>query len=736
MRTSFFQVALYQLFLFLLISPAIFAQDQGAEEPEFKITAVPDKWKNESAVILAQKIDYAYVRKTMTSAMTIHEYVRKRIRLQDKNSLDNFSEFYYATYGKKTAVSFSIIKANGKLTNVDLSSAIEVDKDVPGVFKPIYLKSNTSFFKMAIPDLEIGDIIDYHFESAEDVELAKGYGEFTPYIFTLTYSYPVLYQKFQFDLDKGTDATFKSYNGAPFLKEGDGGYDTKASDKKSLVSYFIIDKNREKTSDERWNYEYRNSPTVKLKITYRGGGLSNTLFGKKGEASAETVSLFQLRNMYASLQYYTSPLIEGISKDIVDYLKNNGKDNLPPKEMVHEIYYVFRKIFLESYYKNQINGKDLDMFGGKHRHYASSQQKKDSEKEDQVTVNRLMWAAVLCRTCIKKDLGVEVVAIMPRYLGKWNDMLFREELELAMRVKGDKYYFMFPFDNFDLFAEPDGNFDGAEAYAFAVGPRSDGYYKANIPSSTFQENVDKKESVITIPESMDLLQVERTSTYAGMEKSGIIAVAQLDRNYLNKDFKQYIINPKKDKGDNTYQDDDKEERKKTQTDYLKKTVENDGLEVEKYDKFELVQDGRFDETPMLVFKEKFSLKKLLNKAGRNYLLDAGKLIGGQVKLEEKEIKTRDNDIWISHARTITNNITIVLPKGYTADGLQDLNYNIDNESGSFVSSAKMDGNKLIVSTQKIYKKNFDKKEMWPNYVGFLEAAYKFTQVKVVLKKQQ
>ncbi|HEX4374999.1 MAG TPA: DUF3857 domain-containing protein, partial [Puia sp.] len=293
------------LLVSLFICSRLFSQDQAAEEPEFKATTVPAKWQNESAVILAQKIDYAYVRKTMSNAMTIREYVRKRIVLQDKNALESFSEFYYATYGKKTNVNFSIIKSNGKINNVDLSNAIEVDKEVPAIFKPIYLKGNTSFFKIAIPDLEIGDIVDFHFESAEEVALEKGYGEFTPYIFTLSYNYPVAYQKFQFDLDKGTDASFKSYNGAPILREGDGGFDTKASDKKSLVSYFIIDKNRERTNDERWSYAYRNSPTVKLKITYKGGGLGNTLFGKKGEATAETVSLDKLQRMYSSIQYYS-----------------------------------------------------------------------------------------------------------------------------------------------------------------------------------------------------------------------------------------------------------------------------------------------------------------------------------------------------------------------------------------------------------------------------------------------
>jgi hypothetical protein len=707
-----------------------FAQEEVVEEPEFKVSLVPQQWAQESAVILAQKIDYAYIRKAMSNTMVIREYVRKRIRLQDKNALEKFSEFYYVTYGKKTDVSFSIIKTNGKVVNVDLSKAIEVDKDVDNVFRPIYLTNNTTFFKMAIPDLEIGDIIDFYYASASDKALEKGYGEFTPYIFTLNYSYPVLYQKFQFDLDKGTNAMFRSYNGAPKLYEGDGGFDTKASDKKSLVTYFIVDRNREKTSEERWNYPYRNAPTVKLKITYNGGGLSNTLFGKKGEATGESVSLTKLKTMYTPIQYYTSPVIEAMVRDVLDYLKYNDKDKLKPGPLAHEAYYAFRKIFLESYYKGQVKS------GARRKTVMKDSKKELSEKEDAVTVNKLLWAAVIYRVYHKLGLFPEVLVIMPRYLGQWSDMLFEEELELAMRVSGDnKRYFLFPFDNFDLFAQPSATFDGSDAYAFTLEKFGGDYYKANIPATTDTANIIKQESFITVPESLDLMNVQRVSTYSGLEKNDVITLAHYDREYLNTDFKKYIINPKKDKGDNIYNDPDKEERKKTQLEYLQKGVERDELEVNKYEKYELLQDGRYDETPLLSFKETYSLKKLINKAGRNYLMDIGKLIGGQIKLEEKEIRKRDNDIWIAHARTIENNITITLPKGYIAEGLQDMVFNVNNESGSFISTAKMDGDKLVVTTKKIYKKNYDKKDNWPNYVAFLEAAYKFTQAKVVLKKQ-
>lgn len=722
------------LFLLVGLLPLLAgAQTGGSEEPEFKAIEAPEKWKNESAVILAQKIDYAYVRKAMSSAMTIREYVRKRIRLQDKNALEKFSEFYYVLYGKKTAVSYSVIKANGKTVNIDLSTAIEVNKDVPDVFKPIYISSNTSFFKMAIPDLEIGDIIDYSYESAIDVPLEKGYGEFTPYIFTLSYNYPVLYQKFQFDLDKGTYAMFKSYNGAPKLREGDGGFDTKASDKRSLTSYFIVDKNREKVSEERWHYPYRNSPTVKLKITYTGGGLNNTLFGKKGEASAEGVDLDKLRTMYASIQYYQHPVAEAMAKDVMDYLKNNGKDNLPPKELVREAYYVFRKLFLESYYTGEIKSQLPGMFGSKRKFVSKDSKKEMSQKEDEVRVNKLIWAAVLIRVCTKKGLGVESIAILPRYLGKWNDLLFEEELELAVRVKGDKYYTLLPFNNFDLFGQSLEIYDGSEAYAFGL-IGSEGYYKANVPATSFQDNRQHMDVTLSIADNMESVKAERVSTYDGMEKNDVMTLAHLDREYLTKDFQKYIINPKKDKTDKTYSDPEKEDRQKVQREYLQKQIEGEGLELEKYDSYAILKDGRYEESPSLSFKEQYSLKKLVNKAGRNYLIDIGKLIGGQIKLEEKEMQKRDNDIWLSYARTISNTITLNIPKGYTVDGWQELNMNVDNESGSFIATAKVEGESLVITTRKIYKKNFDKKEAWPNYVAFLEAAYKFSQSKVVLKK--
>src|SRR6476469_2598605 len=167
-------------------------------EDEFKLTAVPDKWKNESAVIIGQKTEYLFTRVSLnknSAVVRIHEYIHKRIKLQDKNSLEKFSTFYFVTMGKDGHADYRIIKTNGKETTIDMKNAIEEEKDMPAIYKPIFFKMNIKSMKMAIPDLEIGDIIDYTLQSSFDWDMKENGIQFSPFIFSLTNNYPTLYQQ-------------------------------------------------------------------------------------------------------------------------------------------------------------------------------------------------------------------------------------------------------------------------------------------------------------------------------------------------------------------------------------------------------------------------------------------------------------------------------------------------------------------------------------------------------------
>jgi hypothetical protein len=48
---------------------------------------------------------------------------------------------------------------------------------------------------------------------------------------------------------------------------------------------------------------------------------------------------------------------------------------------------------------------------------------------------------------------------------------------------------------------------------------------------------------------------------------------------------------------------------------------------------------------------------------------------------------------------------------------------------------KVEGNQLLINTTKSYKKLDSPVEEWPEYLEFLDAAYDFTQQKVLFKKQ-
>src|SRR5436190_12039757 len=82
------------------------------DDPNFKVTATPEKWKNSSAVIINQKFEFTYMRDN--KGINYDEKVRRRVKLNDKASLEEFSYFFY-TKGENNSVGIQIIKPSGKV---------------------------------------------------------------------------------------------------------------------------------------------------------------------------------------------------------------------------------------------------------------------------------------------------------------------------------------------------------------------------------------------------------------------------------------------------------------------------------------------------------------------------------------------------------------------------------------------------------------------------------------------
>jgi hypothetical protein len=741
----------------LLTTVLSFAQVPLSDvEKEFNVTAVPEKWKNESAVIIGQKTEYQFTRlssgKRYTTVVRIKEHIHKRIKLQDKNALEKFSTFFYVTMGKDGRAEYQVIKADGKTIDVDMKDAIEEENEIPAIYKPIYYKLGIKYNKIAIPNLEVGDIIDYTVHSTIDWDMRENGIGFTPFIFSLSNAYPTVYQHYRFVMANGMKVKFRAFNGASNLK-----MDTKASvfgENESYVAYYMKDTAREKSSEERWSYELRNTPSVKFRVIM----LSDNDPDAKGLGMAtidrQFLDLDDVYNRFLPAALYNTTTVNTLVAYTTEYLIKKKADGeiKTDDDMVRECYYCLRKVFLEMYYKGPVHSELEKYMTGKkvykkvlEREKKSEQQKE--EREDEIRINALVFATALRTSLAVQNIQSELYVYMPRRLGQWRDAVFIEELDFVMKVKSKrKNYFLEAFNNFDAFAAPYSYLEAVEGYSLSYQEGSK-YVKTPGPNTTHNDNLDRQDYVISFPSSMDLVNVERTTSLKGHEKSSKISIVNLDRTYLSKDFEKYYNPPtpqksKKKKGEEVieittsteYSDPDKDERIKERKEMMEKSVK-ENFDLDKYTDIDVIEDGRYGDSALLKYKENFSLKNLISRAGRNYIVDIGKLIGGQIKLEQNELQSRQTDLWLTNARTIENNITLNIPAGYAVEGIEELNTAVDNESGGFITTARIEGDKLIVTTKKTYKKNFDKKETWPNYVGFLEPAYKFSQSKIVLKKK-
>jgi len=144
--------------------------------------------------------------------------------------------------------------------------------------------------------------------------------------------------------------------------------------------------------------------------------------------------------------------------------------------------------------------------------------------------------------------------------------------------------------------------------------------------------------------------------------------------------------------------------------------------------------GRFDSNDPVQYSFDFTGEELFRKTGPNYMMDIGKLIERQVKIEDTVLK-RDYNVYFENARSFSYKVVFEIPEGYQVQGIDKLNMKVENATGGFVSTAKEENGKVVVETHKYYNGNFVDVKDWKNVVAFLNAANNFSDQKLLLKKK-
>ncbi|MBI3518884.1 MAG: DUF3857 domain-containing protein [Bacteroidetes bacterium] len=670
---------------------------------EFKVMQIPEKWNKESAVVIALKTSYTADFVTRMVGLSTVRYINeistfhKRIKLLDAAAIKEYSELSFNSlkmnsnmFGKAKeyrTIGIKVIKPNGTEHIVDLNESVKTES------------TSSKENKIAVPNLEINDIIDFFITTKED-NYNVSLGQQTD---VLAEEYPVMSYKVVVKVPKEYLLDYIALNGAPVFTEERIEKD---------ITYTLVAKDIEKRKKLLWTYPVRTFPVIKYKINTNG---------KKDDSPHgfhlnETDLGNYLNNI--SLSYIDVGIIW-------DYFNKNMKKETSQKKIVNEAIYLLRNPLYQNLYFSNLSKNPLE---------------NDNLSND--------YFAILAKILTKYKIKYHVLAAPYRKAGTLSEINSFSNLDLYFKIMpsdGDPI-FVARMEPFLLPNKVGDDLDGQEALISKGSSKLELTSTEISPNSTSNDN--RTESVLKVSfneEDNSKLNVQRRITARG----------------YNKTFHQYEIvtpydyyveytQPKYEVSDSRlfnkvlkeYQEEKAKYEQRKSQDYnqreekIKKSIEDDGdMVVSGYKDFKLISPGMWIENPFCEYSDAFVVENICKKAGNNYLLELPKLIEQQTEFDEEEEKNRTQDVYMDYARSYLYIIEFEIPEGYTVEGYEALNKKYDTPFGGFESTVKIEGNKLIISTKKHYDVNYIKASDWPQCKEFMNGAVNFTKQKILLKKK-
>jgi len=682
-------------------------------DPDFEVLVSPSKWEKNSAVILCQKASYSYLRRNKLAV--VEEVFRRRILLQDQAAVKQFTTFYFAS-SQQNKIKINVVKPDGSKIEVDISKAIKDNLyDVPGVFKSYY--GNTFYGKLAVSNLQVGDIIDYSYSNVFErpIGLTTTYSAFN---FNLASSYPILKQKFDFQVDRGFYINFNTYLGAPKILKGPPGKDARGRTRATIRTYSFVDEERDPVPEERWSMPLVEFPSVKFQVMLQGKDTnSGYLKGKIGEVknsfTPEEIGEAIKLDIQAEFD-----VVRSYSNRIEKFLEQNFSKNEDAEVLIKNAYGYFQALFLQS------NNLKLSL----------------TNAENHWFVRDILFVGVMNNVLSSRSMPVEIIAYASRSNSTFDNIMVDSEIRLAVKVED---LIIFPFSNSSQIADALTFGQGSRGYAYSVNSN----YIINTNGKPFilplippEENTGTTVLKMALDDELEKISVERSKSLVGRRKVPYGFVLR-ESNYIEEVASEYDISPSKlsqilggyeeSKYEKLF---DRVVEAVSREDLLIEYLERD-FNIDKYHDFELLSSGINNADSSLSFRDKFIIKDLVTKVGPNHLLQLGKLLGSQIVLEQEELENRVADINLPYAYINKYSIELKAPDGIRVEGLDAFNFSKKNPFGSIVSSGKMVNDIIVVEFSLTLASHTLPKENWEHVVELLSWAHKIGESKVVLKQK-
>lgn len=687
------------------------AEQKLDKEEMFSKNAIPEAWQGESVIMLAFKMK---VKADLEGVIPVQtHYVHTRFKLNDMAAVEAFSDY---DFDDGDLVEIKVVKADGKIKKVNLDDAVTEGAELK--IKKLNISLTDKKKKIAIKDLEVGDIVDYSslFRTA--------YVSSSNNIF-LKSSFPKVAYKYEFHVNSKYYAfAFKNFNGCPeYVQSQDKGYNVFA------VEASLIEKEKE----EMLSKDIFSEPYFKFHMMY-------TKKDNKVPFYPFYISRKETKTSVTEddLKYYVNNLAKetgGYGYQLARYNKKIKADKKTKYDRSYfENYYYFLR---EDFYLGELAFKN---------EYSE----------------RYLLIPDFIKLAKSKKIPYEIILAVPKNIGSFENILFVYEMYRGLKISfpGEEPLYVFDLGPFSHINEYHHTLEGTELYVFknSESLKKIQMSKETLPFSTADKNTYNLEITASLKNLNDTLSVSQKSTISGYFKNGTNTTKGL--NYFNYyvNYKERLIEDEKitEKRplyffpyQGVYQDpklkliENEEERiekeyKERQEEIVKermKSAAEEEFQVHDYESFKLLNDGRAADKKDIEWEEQFKIGGILDKADASYVLHLGQIFGSLAEIGSSlDRKDRVKPFYIDFNRTYSISLKLTLPAGVKVSGLSAVNKKIDNSVGTFIAEAQQNGNVIEVKMSKTYKAFKHEVEEWEQYIEFSDAGADFINKKIILSR--
>lgn len=668
---------------------------------DFQKRTVPDRYKNASAIILSyyRELSTDYYRKAtadlvlnlrLTRQIDCTDMERMLIQINDKKALKDYSEFTFKTKSRKwtwgyhhktqTVLGIRVIKKNGNVQEVSLDDYVDVkegknDKDLSQ--------------KIAVPGLEVGDCIDVF--SLDQIDTQEQ--QLDPFYFVLRQDEPVLYTKVHCVLDQSLATVYRTMNGAPDF--------TQTTDKdKNAVLDMVMDKPIDAESSI-WYNSLEQSPFIEMYITptkAKVAVVEKAMRQKGVRGNPDVTPILQddwkLLKSYVSKGGYSPAGLPSTYKSVFKSAKKEGMSAEEKADRIYSFEYVS---------------------GGA------------SQRVFNTVANYLRKLGVEIEMGITTPFGALPVDKLINY----------NSTSWFFRLKGTDVYY-FPGTYPKVASEIPYIYQGRKAYM------QDSEEQITIPVSQAEDNKSVNDMVVKLDGTK--LDISRKVTYSGEQKMyGQSLVSPDNTLFGSSQLEAYWRYLKYDDKDpySCYTKKESAELKGAFNEFRKNAIDPFKAEISSYHDADPVQVSGYGvdcvgirrDSSNFVYHVDYVMDGMVKRAGNNYLLSVGKLIGSSLKLEGKD-RERIDDVWRKMAFVDEWNIEIPLPQGYkvSAEALKKIETSVANECGEFTVKATAGNESVKVYVRKCFAHRVEPVSNWNKLLALVDACSAFADKQMVIAK--